>query len=49
MAATTTDSNNCQESNNTQANNNSSANTAATVTCGKGGKTGNPLEALWSK
>ena len=48
MAATTTDSNNCQESNNTQANNNANAN-AATVTCGKGGKTGNPLEALWSK
>ena len=48
MAAATTDSNNCQESNNPQANNNANA-PAATVTCGKGGKTGNPLEALWSE
>jgi len=46
MAATTNSDSNCQDSNNTQANDNA---TAATITCGKGGKTGNRLEALWSK
>ena len=47
MATTTNSDSNCQESNNTHADN-ATAN-AANITCGKGGKTGNPLEALWSE
>lgn len=48
MATTTTNSDsNCQESNNTHANHATAP--AATITCGKGAKTGNPLEALWSE